>query len=178
MTDSLAQAVAQHDILHLHRAVELALAAEAAGNLPIGAVLTLDAEVIAEAGNAVLIPNYHPGRHAEIEALGRVPVTLWPRAREMTCYTTLEPCVMCTGALLLHGVGRVVFGSEDREGGGGQRTLAHLPDYYANGAGVPLWHGPLLAEICDPLYERLQKRFNELPCGKAHFRDEGKSKVR
>ena len=178
MIDRVAPAATQKDILYLHRAVELALEAEAAGNLPIGAVLTLDGEVIAEAGNAVLIPHYHPGRHAEMEALGRVPAPLWPRAREITCYTTLEPCVMCTGALLLHGVGRVVFGAEDREGGGGQRTLAHLPDYYSNGAGVPLWQGPLLAEICDALYERLQQRFNELPCGKAHFRDEGTSKVR
>jgi tRNA(adenine34) deaminase len=169
LTDSTAHALSR-DITYLRRAVGLALEAEAAGNLPIGAVLTLNDEVIAEAGNAILIPLYHPGRHAEIEAMARVPVSLWPRAHEMTCYTTLEPCVMCTGALLLHGIGRVVFGAEDREGGGGQRTLAHLPDYYSNGAGVPRWDGPLLPEICDALYERAKERFNQLPCGKAHFR--------
>ena len=169
MTDAGAYPRAE-DVFYLQRAVQLALEAEAAGNLPVGAVLTLDGEVIAEAGNRVLKPHYHPGRHAEIEALGRVPAPLWPRAREMTCYTTLEPCVMCTGALLLHGIGRVVFGAEDKEGGGGQRTLAHLPAYYEKGAGVPLWHGPLLADICDALYERLKTRFNQLPCGKEHFR--------
>jgi tRNA(adenine34) deaminase len=157
-----------HDINYLQRAVGLALAAEEQGNLPIGAVITLNDVVIAEAGNALLIPHYHPGRHAEIEALRRVPDAFWPRAREMTCYTTLEPCLMCTGTLLLHGIGRVVFGAQDREGGGSQ-MLSHLPDYYADGAGVPLWVGPLLPEICEPLYERLKDRFDALPCGKSQF---------
>ena len=158
------------DILYLRRAVNLALAAEQQGNLPIAAVITLEDRVIAEAGNAVLVPHYHPGRHAEIEALRRVPENLWPRAREMTCYTTLEPCMMCTGTLLLHGLGRVVFGALDNEGGGGQ-MLSHLPDYYAGGAGVPLWVGPLLPEVCDQLYERVKASFDSLPCGKNHFRD-------
>lgn len=155
---------------YLERAVNVALEAERQGNLPIGAVITLEQRVIAEAGNALLIPLYHPGRHAEIEALRRVPENLWHRAREMTCYTTLEPCVMCAGTLLLHGFGRVVFGARDSEGGGGE-MLQHLPDYYAGGAGVPLWVGPLLPEICDPLYERVKARFDSLPCGKGHFRD-------
>lgn len=156
------------DIKHLRRAVRLALAAEGQGNLPIGAVITLNTEIIAEAGNALLVPHYHPGRHAEIEAIGRVPADLWPMSREMTCYTTLEPCVMCMGALLLHGFGRIVFGTTDPEGGAGP-LLAHLPDYYGDGAGVPLWIGPRLAEICDPLYERVKARFDALPVGKNNF---------
>jgi tRNA(adenine34) deaminase len=75
---------------------------------------------------------------------------------------------MCTGTLLLHGFGRVVFGAEDTEGGGSQ-MLAHLPDYYAGGAGVPVWVGPLLPEVCDPLYARVKARFDTLPCGKSQF---------
>ena len=156
------------DILYLRRAVDLAVAAEQQGNLPIASVITLEDRVIAEAGNALLVPHYHPGRHAEIEALRRVSGDLWPRAREMTCYTTLEPCMMCTGTLLLHGLGRVVFGAQDSEGGGGQ-MLSHLPAYYAGGAGVPVWVGPLLPEICDAFYERVKERFDTLPCGKSHF---------
>jgi tRNA(adenine34) deaminase len=93
----------------------------------------------------------------------------------MTCYTTLEPCMMCMGTLLLHGVGRVVFGALDVEGGGGQ-MLSHLPDYYAGGAGVPLWVGPLLPDVCDRLYERVKARFDPLPCGKNNFRDPGEEK--
>ena len=154
------------NLKHIRRAVELALDAERRGNVPVGAVITLDDAVIAEAGNALLVPVYHPGRHAEMEALRRVEVERWPRAREMTCYTTLEPCMMCMGALLLHGIGRVVFGAHDPQGGAGA-ALAHLPAYYANGAApVPAWVGPVLPEVCDELYARVCVRFDVLPCGK------------
>jgi tRNA(adenine34) deaminase len=149
----------------LHRAVSLAMDAEEKGNLPIGAVITLDGDVIAEAGNSVLLPQYYPGAHAEVEALRSVPRQLWHRCREMTCYTTLEPCVMCMGAILLHGVGQVVFGARDVEGGAGL-LLNHLPAYYDSGVGVPLLVGPLLPGICDALYDRVKKRFDLLPCGR------------
>ena len=155
------------DLEYVDRAVRLATEAELRGNLPIGAVIALDGEVIAEAGNAVLSPHYHPGRHAETEALSRVPASLWPLCRRMTCYTTLEPCVMCMGAILLHGVGRVVFGAVDVEGGAGV-MLSRLPDYYAGGKGVPAWVGPALPEVCDPLYHRVRERFDKLPCGNGY----------
>lgn len=167
MTQS-SREIAPHDLEHLQRAVALALEAEKIGNLPIGAVITLDGKVIAEASNAMLTPNYHPGRHAEIEALQRVPVELWPRSRAMTCYTTLEPCMMCLGALLLHGVGRVIFGATD-EGGGAGKVLGHLPAYYADRKGVPSWIGPALPEICDALYQRARQSFDELACGRGGF---------
>jgi len=156
------------DLRHMRRALHLALEAEARGDLPVGALVTLNDEVVAEAGNAVLVPTYHPGRHAETEALRRVPESLWPRGREMTVYTTLEPCVMCAGAILLHGVGRVVFGAIDTLGGAG-RLLARLPAYYKGGAGVPVWVGPLMPELCDPLLRRVVERFDSLPCGKNNF---------
>ena len=93
--------MAYDDKKYISRAIQIALDAEIRGNLPVGAVITLDNNIIAEGGSSILIPVYHPGRHAEMEALGQVPIELWHRAREMTCYTTLEPCVMCFGALLL-----------------------------------------------------------------------------
>ncbi|HVF92197.1 MAG TPA: nucleoside deaminase [Blastocatellia bacterium] len=155
------------DLEYVNRAVRLATEAELQGNLPIGAVIALEGEVIAEAGNSVLSPQYHPGRHAEMEALARVPASLWPRCREMTCYTTLEPCVMCMGAILLHGIGRVVFGAADVDGGAGV-MLSRLPAYYANGAGVPVWIGPVIPEVCDPLYDRVRERFDKLPCGNGY----------
>jgi tRNA(adenine34) deaminase len=156
------------DLRHMRRAVQLALEAEARGDLPVGALVTLGDEVVAEAGNAVLQPFYHPGRHAETEALRQVPAGLWTRARELTCYTTLEPCLMCAGSLLLHGVGRVVFGSRDALGGAGY-VLARLPAYYEGGAGVPEWVGPLMPELCDPLYRRVLERFDQLPVGRNNF---------
>jgi tRNA(Arg) A34 adenosine deaminase TadA len=147
----------------MKRAVELALAAERAGNVPVGALITLDGEVIARGSSEVMKPVYHPGRHAEMVALARVDETLWPRAREMTCYTTLEPCVMCAGALLLHGVGRVVFGALDVQGGAGC-VLEHLPPYYDQG-GVYAWEGPLMAEVCDALDAKADEAFAALPAG-------------
>lgn len=153
------------DIKYLERAVQLALEAERLGNLPIGAVITLDGLVIAEAGNSILVPHYHPGRHAEMEALRRVPENFWSRSREMTCYTTLEPCLMCMGAMVLHGIGRIIFGARDSEGGAGE-ILSHLPVYYANGVAVPQLSGPRLPELCDALYARVIARFDSLPCGK------------
>ena len=160
--------LAEADFAHMRRAIQLALEAEARDDLPVGSVVTLNGEVVAEAGNAVLVPSYHPGRHAETEALRLVPASLWPRSREMCVYTTLEPCVMCAGALLLHGVGRVVFGARDPLGGAGP-LLSMLPRYYAGGAGVPRWDGPLMPELCDPLLRRVVERFDSLPCGKKNF---------
>lgn len=159
------------DRTFMRRAIEIALASEAEGNLPIGCVITLDRQIVGEGHSAILEPVYHPGRHAEIVALEDVEDDLWPRAREMTCYTTLEPCVMCAGTLLLHGVGRVVFGARDVEGGAG-RTLEHLPPYYDQG-GVYEWDGPLMPDECDPLYERADELFASLPVGKSQWSDAG-----
>ncbi|MBL8523044.1 MAG: nucleoside deaminase [Betaproteobacteria bacterium] len=142
------------DTFFIHRAVELALAAEREGNLPIGAVIVLDDKVIAESGNRTFVPHFHPGRHAETSALALIDEGLWSRRAEMTCYSTLEPCLMCTGALVLHQVGRVVFGARDVKGGAAS-VLAHLPPYYR----VPEWIGPALPELCDPLYARTRERF-------------------
>jgi tRNA(adenine34) deaminase len=147
---------------YISRAIQIALDAEVRGNLPVGALITLDENIIAEAGSSILAPVYHPGRHAEMEALQRVPVELWRRSREMTCYTTLEPCVMCFGALLLHGIGRIVFGAEDSQGGASS-LLSHLPEYYAGGKGVPEWIGPVAAELCNELYKRTLEKFDRLP---------------
>jgi tRNA(Arg) A34 adenosine deaminase TadA len=148
------------NIQHLQRAIELALRAEAKGNLPVGAVIVLDNTVIAEGESMIFEPIFHPGRHAEVQALGQVAPEMWKRRREMTCYTTLEPCVMCLGTLLLHGVGRVVFGANDPLGGAGS-MLAHLPPYYKGGIGTPEWTGPILPELCDALYARAKDRFAE-----------------
>jgi tRNA(adenine34) deaminase len=155
------------DKAFMRRAIELAVEGEAQGNVPVGAVIVLDGEIVGEGNSRLIEPTYHPGRHAEIEALRSVPDELWPRAAEMTCYSTLEPCVMCAGTLLLHGVGRVVFGAFDKLGGAGN-TLKHLPPYYDEG-GVYEWDGPLMPTECDPLYARADAIFAELPVGRASW---------
>lgn len=144
----------------MERAIQLALETEASGNLPIGAVITLDSQIIAEGSNTMLKPFYDPRAHAEMNALDSVPRDLWGRAREMTCYTTLEPCCMCFGRLLLSGVGRVVFGASDTEGGSGC-LFGHLPRYYDE-HNVPVWVGPIMPEKCDDLFMRALTLFRSI----------------
>ena len=141
------------DIANFERAIELAWEAEGEGNLPIGAVICLDREVIAEGRNRIWSPTYNPNRHAEVEALRSVPQDLWPRSREMTLYTTLEPCLMCLGAILLHHIGRVVYGSADDHGGAIQYMGPTAPYFEAEAAEVE-WVGPAYPQACDRLLHR------------------------
>lgn len=141
------------DLSFLRRAIELALEAEQSGNLPIGAVVSLDGEIVAEGKNSIWTPEVNPNRHAEIEALRAVPPELWERSRQMTLYTTLEPCLMCAGATLLHNLGKIIFGSLDYYGGAGC-ALSSLPPYFEEELNAIQWIGPAMSQECDPLSER------------------------
>jgi tRNA(adenine34) deaminase len=139
------------DRTFLRRAMQLALQAEREGNLPIGAVIALDGAIIAEGYNHIWAPVPAHTRHAEMEALRVVDPSLWPRAAEMSLYTTLEPCMMCAGAILLHKVGRVVFGAGD-DYGGMPLVAAHLPPYFQAARAAIRWEGPALPEECGALF--------------------------
>jgi tRNA(adenine34) deaminase len=150
----------ESDIRFFQRAIQLALEAEKEGNLPIGAVIGLDGRIIAEGKNAIWFPKFNPNRHAEIEALRNVPQELWKYSRNMTLYTTLEPCLMCAGAILLHHVGRIMYGSSDHYGGA-SLVIGHMPTYFEEEVSRIEWIGPAYPEGCDKLYERvmaLEKR--------------------
>lgn len=151
---------APEDALHLRRAIRLAEEAEKRGNLPIGAVVCLEGQVIAEGRNAIWKPVLDLTRHAEIEALRGVAASLWSRAGEMALYTTLEPCLMCAGAIMLHRIGKVVFGATDAHGGVGC-TLAHLPEYFQERFSSIQWIGPALPDECDPLFARVLEAIEE-----------------
>lgn len=138
----------------MRRAIDLALQAEREGNLPVGAVIALDGKLIAEGRSAIRVPRFDATRHAEMEALRSVPAELWKSAHAMSLYTTLEPCLMCLGAILLHGIGRVVFGSADNYGGAGP-VLGCLPPYFREQFDQIIWQGPFLPAECDPLHARL-----------------------
>ena len=139
----------------LLRAIELALAAEQEGNLPVGAVIVLDSQIIAEGRNAIWMPRFDATRHAEVEAMRAVPSDLWPRAERMSLYTTLEPCLMCLGAILLHRIGRVVFGAEDPNAGLSAQQF-DLPPYFHRQLEITEWSGPLMPAECGPLYLRVK----------------------
>lgn len=109
----------QRDKDLMHRALELASEAEAAGEVPVGAVLARGDTVLGEGGNRV-IRDSDPTAHAEIVALrqaGRAAENY--RLAGTTMYVTLEPCAMCAGALVHARVERVVFAAYDPQVGAG-----------------------------------------------------------
>ena len=91
------------------------------GGVPIGAALVVDGQVLG-AGHNRRVQQGSAIRHGETDALeeaGRLPAAIYRRA---TMYTTLSPCDMCTGAILLYGIPRVVIG-ENRTFMGGEDLL-------------------------------------------------------
>ncbi|MDX2342252.1 MAG: nucleoside deaminase [Acidimicrobiia bacterium] len=97
------------DIRFLAVALEQAKLGLSEGGIPIGAALVADGSVLG-AGHNRRIQLGSPIRHGETDALetaGRQPASVYRRS---TMYTTLSPCDMCTGAILLYGIPRVVIG--------------------------------------------------------------------
>ena len=137
-------------------AVALAEQAGASGNLPIGAVIVLNDAIVSRGMNAIWQPARDLSRHAEMEALRNLPSQLRSRFREMTLFTTLEPCLMCAGAILLHQLGRLVYGSSDPYGGVSACNDS-LPPYFKDQLPHMQWTGPALPAVCDPLYQQIMK---------------------
>lgn len=101
------------DTAFMRRALELAGEAETAGEVPVGAVVTLGARLLGEGRNRQ-VHSQDPSAHAEIEALRLASARLGNyRLAGATLYVTLEPCAMCAGALVLARVKRLVFGARD-----------------------------------------------------------------
>jgi len=101
----------------MRRALELAAVAEAAGEVPVGALLIRGEEALAEGWNCP-IGESDPTAHAEIRALRAAGAALGNyRLPGTTLYVTMEPCPMCAGALVHARVGRLVFGAPDPRAG-------------------------------------------------------------
>ncbi|HSH41254.1 MAG TPA: tRNA adenosine(34) deaminase TadA [Arenicellales bacterium] len=101
----------------MERALDLARTAEANGEVPVGAVLVSDGEVLGEGFNRP-ISSHDCTAHAEIVALRQAGERLRNyRLPGSTLYVTLEPCPMCAGAILHARVARVVFGAWDERAG-------------------------------------------------------------
>jgi tRNA(Arg) A34 adenosine deaminase TadA len=120
----------------MRRALDLAAEAARAGEVPVGAVVTRGAKVVAEARNAMR-GSLDPTAHAEIVAIRRAAEALGqPRLDGCTLWVTLEPCAMCAGAIALARVEALRFAAEDPKGGGvvhgprlfGQPTCHHQPN--------------------------------------------------
>jgi tRNA(Arg) A34 adenosine deaminase TadA len=120
----------------MRRALDLAAEAAAAGEVPVGAVITRGDEIVAEARNAMR-GSVDPTAHAEMVAIRQAAEKLGsPRLDECTLWVTLEPCAMCAAAIAIARIAALRFGAEDLKGGGvihgarifTQPTCHHRPD--------------------------------------------------
>ena len=101
----------------MREALKLAREARAAGEVPIGAVVVLDDRLLGKGMNQIETLG-DPTAHAEILAIGAAANALGePRLTGATIYTTLEPCIMCSGAIVLARLERVVYATEDPRAG-------------------------------------------------------------
>ncbi|OZM55726.1 tRNA-specific adenosine deaminase [Lottiidibacillus patelloidae] len=106
-----------NDQLFMRMAIDEAIAAGKKGEVPIGAVIVKDGEVIAKGSN-LRETKQNALAHAEIIAINKAceEVGFW-RLTECTLYVTLEPCQMCAGAIIQSRIDRVVFGASDPKAG-------------------------------------------------------------
>jgi haloalkane dehalogenase/tRNA(adenine34) deaminase len=112
------QADASHDAAFMRAALAEARVAAASGEVPVGAVLVRNEQIIATGRNAP-IASHDATAHAEIAVLRAAGQSLGSyRLTDTTLYVTLEPCVMCASALVHARVRRLVFGAWDTRAGG------------------------------------------------------------
>ncbi len=114
------------DLRYLTLAIDEARKSRREGGVPVGAALVVDDEVRG-VGHNQRVQLGSVIRHGEtdcLESIGRLPASVYRRA---TLYTTLSPCHMCTGAILLYGIGRVVIG---------ESTTFQGPEHLLHEAGV------------------------------------------
>jgi tRNA(adenine34) deaminase len=146
-TERARQAVA--DEAMMRRAIALARIGAEQGEVPVGALVVLDGEVVGEGYNAP-VSRHDPSAHAEIQALraaaGRVGNY---RLAGASLYVTLEPCVMCAGAMMHARVSRLIYGAPDPKTG----ACGSVVDMFAE---TRLNHhtqvaGGVLAEECGEL---------------------------
>ncbi len=145
----------------MEAAIDEARLAEAKGEVPIGAVIVLENRIIARGHNLRETSN-DPTTHAEMVAIRRAAEVLghW-RLLDTTLYVTLEPCVMCMGAIILARIPRLVYSCRDPRAGAVGSIYDFSQDERFNHK-VEVTRG-LLAEECSQMLSRF---FQELRAGK------------
>jgi tRNA(adenine34) deaminase len=134
----------------MREAIALARTAEAAGEVPVGAVVELGAGIIGRGANSP-IARADPTAHAEIIALREAAAHIANyRLENATLYCTLEPCVMCAGALVAARIKRVVFGARDLRFGG-VRSKFQIADSDVLNHKVEIVEGVLAVECVELL---------------------------
>ena len=130
-------------------ALDLAHEAGAAGEVPVGALIVLDGEVVGRGCNQP-IGRHDPTAHAEVMALRDAAARLGNyRLPGATLYVTLEPCAMCAGAIMQARIGRVVFGARDPKTGAAGSVIDLFAESRLNHHASVV--GGVLAEPCGSL---------------------------
>lgn len=151
--DSLASSPVCHDDTYqrhcawMQRALALAAAAGQDGDVPVAAIVVNDDnQLVAEASNG-RERHHDPTAHAEVLALRQAGQRLgnW-NLTGCTLYVTLEPCIMCAGAILLSRISLLVYGAADVKAGA-IRSVLNLPDSAASNHRLPVLNG-LLEPLC------------------------------
>ena len=145
------------DQFWMQRAIELAKHAQSLGEVPVGAVVVKDDQIIGEGFNSPISTN-DPTAHAEIIALREAAQQLGNyRLLNTSIYVTLEPCVMCVGAIIHARVGEVIFGaSEPKTGAAG--SVFDILTSSAHNHQVQLRGGVLAEECAGLVREFFQQR--------------------
>ena len=137
------------DVRWMRHALGLAVRASAEGEVPVGAVLVKDGQVIGEGWNRPII-DHDPTAHAEIVALRAGAQALHNyRLVDTTLYVTLEPCTMCAGAMIHARIARLVYGAADPKSGAAGSVANLFAAAYVNHRLEV--QGGILAEECGAL---------------------------
>lgn len=133
----------------MRHAIRLAQRAETQGEVPVGAVLVKDGQCLAEGWN-IPIQSHDPTAHAEMMAMRHAGLALKNyRLTDATLYVTLEPCVMCMGAISHARVKRLVFGAFDPKRGAVCNALSLTDASFLNHSVD--WQGGVLEQTCSEL---------------------------
>lgn len=145
------------DEYFMNEAIKEALKAYEKGEIPVGAVVVINGQIVSRAHNIKETTN-DPTSHAEILAIREAGRALgaW-RLTEATIYVTKEPCIMCSGAIVNARIKRLVYGCDDKKGGGALSLYKIVQDSRLNHQ-VEVKRG-VLEEECSLL---LKKFFKEL----------------
>ncbi len=158
MDDNVEQS--ELDIFWMQHALELAKQAESEGEVPVGAVVVHDEQVIGEGWNSPINDN-DPTAHAEIMALRSAAKKINNyRLLDTTLYVTLEPCIMCTGAITHSRVKRVVYGATDPKAGAAESAFEILGTDYLNHQ-VEVARGVLASECGQILTDFFRRKRKE-----------------
>ena len=150
-----------NDEFYMNKALEQARMALAAGEFPVGCVMVHGKDILATGarqGTTGTCPNEVD--HAEIMALRHLNrVDPKVKMQDVSVFCTLEPCLMCFGALVISGIGRIVFAYEDAMGGGTRCDCANLPPLYRKSP-VKIKSGVLRVESLKLLKSYFSQRQN------------------